>query len=473
MTEYYSLLDDKIEATRADPNQSRQVIYDLARYALKNQLFTRDPSLTAGQIHDQLILLEMAIALVEANAETRDAIRNKRRGLNSARYPPPPTKANASPPAPLVKENAAPPPPPIKENVSPPAPPTKENVLPPAPPTEANVSPPAPPTEENVSPPADDSNFEVIHPSSRATDRRRDLVVLPARNLTRVKPYANDEFADGYYQVPATREPSITPETVALIQLLASERKSTSRQVLSWLDGLFRLAVVAAFGFGIYVFWSGGIAEFAGLVTPPPRDTATAEAVVAPATPVTPAILEPSVPRPTVFGVYAIHNDRLIRLEQVPTTPVDPRTRNLQQITAPSRTMFPDGRIAFTVYRRDLVTSAPVTVPIRFAARIASVLRFGPAGTLVMIRPEVETWLIYNAGYEFQVLPVSDNLEMILIRPNDPDLVLPAGRYALMLNDQPYDFAVAGNVTDPRSCVEGAATPRGLVFYECKTAENR
>jgi len=442
MTDYYSLLEHKLEATRADPNQSRQVIYDLARYALKNKLFTRDPSLTPGQIHDQIILLEMAIALVEANAANRDAIRNKRRGLNSARNPTPPAKENAPPAVPAAKENAP---------------------------------PPVPPAKENAPPPAGDSSFEVIRPSSRPVDRRRDLVVLPSRNLTRSNPYANDEFGDGYYPVPANREPSLTPETVALIQLLASERNSTSRRVLSWLDGMFRLAVVAAVGFGIYAFWSGGIAEFAGLLTPPPaaRNTPAAEAVMAPAAPVAPAIFEPSAPRPTVFGVYAIHDDRLIRLEQVPTTPVDPRTRGLQQITSPSRTLFPDGRLSFTVYRRDLVSSAPVTVTIRFAARIASMLRFGPNGTLVMIRPEVETWLIYSAGYEFQVLPVPDNQEMVLIRPDNPDLVLPAGRYALMLNDQPYDFVVAGDVTDPRSCVEGAATPRGPVFYQCKTAENR
>jgi hypothetical protein len=31
---------------------------------------------------------------------------------------------------------------------------------------------------------------------------------------------------------------------------------------------------------------------------------------------------------------------------------------------------------------------------------------------------------------------------------------------------------VEGKVTDPRSCVEGVATPRGPVFYVCKTPEN-
>lgn len=434
MTDYYSLLEHELEAIRSDPNQSRQVIYDRARHALKNNLLARNPSLTPGQIHDQIVLFEMAIALVESNAANRDAARNKRRGLNSAHNPTPPTKENAPRPTPPTRENA---------------------------------SPPTPPTKENASPAADDANFEVIRPALRPADRRRDLVVLPPSNLTRSNPYANDQFADGYYSVPAKREPSITPEIVALIQLLANERRSASRLVLSWLDGLSRLAVVAAVGFGIYAFWSGRIAEFAGLATPPPTVRVT------PAEPVTHAILEPSVPRPTVFGVYAIHNDRLIRLEPVATTPVDQRSRGLQQITSPSRTLFPDGRLSFTVYRRDLVTSAPVTVSIRFAARIASMLRYGPAGSLVMSRPDVETWLIHSAGYEFEVLPVPDNQEMVLIRPDDPNLVLPAGRYALMLNDQAYDFVVEGDVTDPRACVEGAPTPRGPVFYPCKTAESR
>ena len=423
MKDYYSLLEYKLEANSADSNQSRQVVFDLVRDALKRELFAREPSLTSKQIQEQTVLFEMTIELVEANAANRDVVRDKRGGLISSHNPTQPTTEN--------------------------------------------TSPPTPPATENTSPSTVDSNFEVIRPSSRPTDRSRDLVVLPPSILTRSNPYANDEFADGYYPVPAIREPSFTPETIALIELLAREQKSTSRMVLSWLDGLFRLAIVAAVGFGIYAFWSGRIMEFAGLATTTPAVRNT------PAAPVTPAVFDPSVPRPTVFGVYAIHNDRLVRLEQVATTPVDQRSRTFQQITSPSRTMFPDGRLTFTVYRRDLVTSAPVTVSIRFAARFASMLRFGPTGSLVMTRPDVETWLIYTAGYEFEVLPVPDNQEMILIRPADPNLVLPAGRYELMLNDQAYDFVVAGDVTDPRACVEGSPTARGPVFYQCKTAENR
>jgi hypothetical protein len=40
-----------------------------------------------------------------------------------------------------------------------------------------------------------------------------------------------------------------------------------------------------------------------------------------------------------------------------------------------------------------------------------------------------------------------------------------------MLGGQAYDFVVAGEVTDPAHCVDGVATARGPVFYECKPAQ--
>jgi hypothetical protein len=40
------------------------------------------------------------------------------------------------------------------------------------------------------------------------------------------------------------------------------------------------------------------------------------------------------------------------------------------------------------------------------------------------------------------VLPVSDDREMIIVRSEDPEFAIPSGRYALMLNGQPYDFVV-------------------------------
>ena len=81
----------------------------------------------------------------------------------------------------------------------------------------------------------------------------------------------------------------------------------------------------------------------------------------------------------------------------------------------------------------------------------------GPARSV----PQRETWIIRSSGYDFRVLPVSDDREMILVRAEDPEFAIPPGRYALMLNGQPYDFVVEGLVTDPAHCVESAPTARG------------
>ena len=419
MTDFFSLLEGKIDAVRGHPERTRQLVYDLARYALKNKIYARDPNLTATQVNEQMIALEMAIALVEAKATNQFSGAHKGAELKDESYF-------------------------------------------------------TPPAEE--APAAAKQEYDVIRPSAQNSPKRRALVVLPPRNIRRHGSFEAGEYEEDYRVTQSGRELRIAPETLALIQLLANERKSKSRKVMSWLDGMLRLAVIAVIGLGIYAVWSGRVAELTGLVQPTPvSEPPVAEAALppAPATPPAPPMLLPNVPMPTVYGVYAIRDDRLVGLETIATTPVDPRTRNLLQITEPSRTVFNDGRLAFTVYRRDLVTSAPETVPVRFAARIASTMRYGPGGTLVTVKPEVESWLIYSAGFDFRVLPVPNNPEAILIRPSDPDLVIPPGRYVLLLNDQPYDFTVAGNVTDPRSCVEGVATPRGPVFYACKTSENR
>ncbi len=46
------------------------------------------------------------------------------------------------------------------------------------------------------------------------------------------------------------------------------------------------------------------------------------------------------------------------------------------------------------------------------------------------------------------VAPVEDNPEMIIIRPPTSNFVFPAGRYALVVKNEAYDFTVAGAITD-------------------------
>jgi hypothetical protein len=85
-----------------------------------------------------------------------------------------------------------------------------------------------------------------------------------------------------------------------------------------------------------------------------------------------------------------------------------------------------------------------------------------------MTTPATDTWIIRELGYDLRVSPIEGNSEMIKLRADDPTLLLPSGRYELMLGGQAYDLTVAGEVTDPAHCVEGVTTVRGQVFNECK-----
>jgi hypothetical protein len=174
-------------------------------------------------------------------------------------------------------------------------------------------------------------------------------------------------------------------------------------------------------------------------------------------------------PRPSAYGVYAISNNRLIELEQVTATPVDPRARNSLQIVKPSRTVIRDPRLSFIAYRRDMTTNAPDKVSVRIAARIARAMTVDPLGKAVMEPPAIESWLIRDLGYDLRVSPMPESTEMVLLQPETNDFAFPSGRYVLVLGGQSYDFVIAGVVMESSQCVEGIATARGPAFYECRT----
>jgi hypothetical protein len=175
--------------------------------------------------------------------------------------------------------------------------------------------------------------------------------------------------------------------------------------------------------------------------------------------------------RPTTYGVYAVRGDQLVELEQVQGTPIDPRNRSQLQIVTPVQTVIDPAKPAFVVFRRDLVSSAPEKVPVRIASRIAHSMIFDASGKPVVTTPETATWLIRDKGYDLRVSPLRESLEMVMLHPENLEFSFPPGRYELMLGGQAYDFVVAGEVIDPAHCVEGVATVRGPVFYECKPAQ--
>jgi hypothetical protein len=172
-------------------------------------------------------------------------------------------------------------------------------------------------------------------------------------------------------------------------------------------------------------------------------------------------------PLPTDYGVYALNNAKLSELyllaEQVP----DKRIALSTPINQPSRTTLPDGKARFVVFRRDLVGSAPDRIEVRVVAQVVRALTFDGKGK-ASFSPISDAWNIRNLSYEFRVRPISGNPEMLMVQSENPDFVLPAGRYVLALKNQGYDFTVAGNVTDSSQCLERTDAANGTFYSDCQ-----
>jgi hypothetical protein len=177
---------------------------------------------------------------------------------------------------------------------------------------------------------------------------------------------------------------------------------------------------------------------------------------------------EPGFPVPSDYGVYALSNNALSELYTLPERVPDKRIAVSTPVSEPSRTTLPDGKARFIVFRRDLVGNAPDRLEIRVVARVARAISFDAKG-----RPNIasisDSWNIRNVSHEFRVRPVAGNPEMLLIQPDKPDFVLPAGRYVLVLKDQGYDFTVAGKVAEPAQCLERTDAVNGSFYSECLT----
>ena len=137
-------------------------------------------------------------------------------------------------------------------------------------------------------------------------------------------------------------------------------------------------------------------------------------------------------------------------------------------ISEPSHVTVPNGELSFVIYRRDLASSAPTEVFVRVVAQVEREVKFNVAGPPT---PEKinDQWAIRRKSYEFTVAPIGDNPEMVVLHPEDPNLVLSAGRYALAIAGHGYDFTVAGQMTDTAQCLERTNVVGGTVYSECRT----
>jgi hypothetical protein len=177
--------------------------------------------------------------------------------------------------------------------------------------------------------------------------------------------------------------------------------------------------------------------------------------------------LQGGVPLPSVYGVYAVSDARLSELEPLPGRVPDSRIVIGAAIDKPSRTILPDGRIAFVIFRRDLAGSAPDRVSVRVIAKIRKSITFDAAG-----KPNAaanDTWAIRNIAYDFRVAPLNDNSEMVLIRSEHPEFAFAPGRYALAFKGQAYDFSVAGPIKETAQCLDRVEAVNGVFYSECRS----
>jgi hypothetical protein len=178
---------------------------------------------------------------------------------------------------------------------------------------------------------------------------------------------------------------------------------------------------------------------------------------------------ETDFPIPTEYGIYAVVDRQLTELEQLPIKMPDPRIAISAPLSMPSRAHFSVGQLRFVVFHRDLATNAPDRIAVRVVAQILHELTFGPNGKPKMVDVK-QSWVIRNNSYQMRVSPLADNPEMIVVRPDPPDFVFPAGRYALALKGVGYDFTVDGAVTDMAHCLERTDALGAPIYSECRSS---
>jgi hypothetical protein len=172
------------------------------------------------------------------------------------------------------------------------------------------------------------------------------------------------------------------------------------------------------------------------------------------------------IPVPTDYGAYAVVDGRLIELEQLAIKVPDPRVAISAAISNPGHTHLPGSPRQFVIFRKDLLNSTPERASVRVVAQVVRALTFEGNGAPKKTSIE-QSWVIRNNSYPMRVGPLADNPEMIVVRSEFADLLLPAGRYVLVLKGIGYDFTIDGPVTDQAHCLERTEALNAPIYSEC------
>lgn len=180
----------------------------------------------------------------------------------------------------------------------------------------------------------------------------------------------------------------------------------------------------------------------------------------------TPRSTVSDIPLPSSYGVYGLSDGKLTALDLFPIKIPDSRVAMSALVTTPSQAHLAAGPLQFVVYRRDLASDSPDRVAIRIVAQVKRALTFGPGGNAAYTKVE-QSWVVRSNSYDMSVTPVADNPAMVVIRPQKAEFVLPAGRYALVVKKEAYDFTVDGPIRDPAQCLERTDALGAAVYSEC------
>jgi hypothetical protein len=172
------------------------------------------------------------------------------------------------------------------------------------------------------------------------------------------------------------------------------------------------------------------------------------------------------IPLPTSYGVYVLSDGKLTALDLLPIKVPDSRIAISASISTPSQVHLPPGQLQFVVYRRDLMSDAPDRVSVRAIAQVMRALTFAPGGKATYTNAE-PTWVVRSNSYQMTVAPAAASPEMVVIRPDRADFAFPAGRYALVLKKEAYDFTIDGAIHDGAHCLERTDALGGAVYSEC------
>ena len=172
------------------------------------------------------------------------------------------------------------------------------------------------------------------------------------------------------------------------------------------------------------------------------------------------------IPLPSSYGVYALSDGKLTTLDLFPLKIPDSRVAMSALVSTPSQAHLSAGPLQFVVYRRDLANDSPDRVAVRVVAQVKRALTFGAGGNATYTNVE-QSWVVRSNSYDMSVTPVADNPAMVVIRPQKAEFVLPAGRYALVVKREAYDFTVDGPIRDPAHCLERTDALGAAVYSEC------